>query len=293
MTGGLLVGRRKRAHDVAEQLEAMIGTGEFEIGSQLPSEKDLMTRFGVGRPAVREALFLLQQQGLLELQSGIRARVVPPTSRMLVDKLAGIIDRHTATPEGQEQMEQTRLLFEAGCAWFAAEAATAEDIARIETALDANVAALGRIPEFIRTDVAFHHEIVATTRNPIFEATHEVMVGWLTEQRTTTIHIPDADHLSIRDHRAIFEAIAAKDPIRAQHEMTTHLKLISRLYKEARRLSDSILRKMSRDVAARVRSEQQAAWMTVFQPAPALGGRSKAGRAARRKSAVTSKGGKG
>ena len=70
----LPVGRRKRAHDVADKLEAMIAADEFEVGSQLPSEKELMARFGVGRPAVREALFMLQQQGRIEIASGARAR---------------------------------------------------------------------------------------------------------------------------------------------------------------------------------------------------------------------------
>ena len=80
----LPVGRRKRAHDVAEKLEALIAADEFEVGSHLPSEKELMARFGVGRPAVREALFMLQQQGRIEIASGTRARVISPTPAFLV-----------------------------------------------------------------------------------------------------------------------------------------------------------------------------------------------------------------
>ena len=46
----------------------MIVADEFEVG-YLPSEKELMARFQVGRPAVREALFMLQQQGRIEIAS--------------------------------------------------------------------------------------------------------------------------------------------------------------------------------------------------------------------------------
>ena len=145
-------------------------------------------------------------------------------------------------------MEQARLLFEAGVAWQAAQVATDEDIARLKKALDANVAAMGNIAEFIRTDVAFHYELNAITRNPIFAAVHEILVEWLIDQRTTTIHMPDADRFSVRDHTSIYEAVAAHDPMRAFHEMGSHLRLISQLYHESKRLSQEILRDIARDV---------------------------------------------
>ena len=220
------VGRRKRSHEIVELLEKAITGGEFQVGSQLPSEKVLAERFKVGRPSVREALFLLQQQGFVDITSGTRARVTAPTSSFLMGQLAGFVKRVTATGQGQNQMEQARLLFEAGVAWQAADVATDEDIARLKRALDANVAAVGNTAEFIRTDVAFHYELTAITRNPIFSAVHDILVEWLIDQRTTTIHMPDADRLSVRDHTSIYEAVAAHDPMRAFHEMGSHLRLI-------------------------------------------------------------------
>ena len=255
-----LVGRRKRSHEIAELLEKAIAGGEFEVGSQLPSEKVLAERFGVGRPSVREALFLLQQQGLVDVTSGTRARVTAPTSNLLVGQLAGFIKRLAATPEGQTQMEQARLLFEAGVAWQAAQVATERGYRAAKKALDANVAAMGNIAEFIRTDVAFHYELNAITRNPIFAAVHEILVEWLIDQRTTTIHMPDADRFSVRDHTSIYEAVAAHDPMRAFHEMGSHLRLISQLYHESKRLSREILRDIARDVAERMDREKQNMW---------------------------------
>jgi GntR family transcriptional regulator, sialic acid-inducible nan operon repressor len=263
----LPLGRRKRAHDVADHIEKSITSGEFEVGSKLPSEKELMERFGVGRPAVREALFILQQQGLVEITSGARARVTAPTPKFLTGQLGGLVKRVSATGEGQAHMEQVRLLYEAGVAWQAAQQATDEDIARLKRALDANAAALGNTPEFIRTDVAFHYELTVITRNPIFTVVHETLVEWLIDQRTTTIHMPDADRFSVRDHTAIYEAVAARDPMRAFHEMTSHLRLISQLYTESKRLSEEILRNVARDVAARIDREMQAMWVGA-RPAP-------------------------
>ena len=118
-------------------------------------------------------------------------------------------------------MEQTRLLFEAGVAWQAARVATDEDIRPPEGGARCQCRGASAIRAvFIRTDVAFHSELTVITRNPVFIGVHDALVGWLIDQRTTTIHMPDADRLSIRDHTAIYEAVAARDPMRAFHEMT-------------------------------------------------------------------------
>ena len=49
--------RRRLSDEVVDRLEGLIHSGEFGLGDKLPSERDLMERFGVGRPSVREALF--------------------------------------------------------------------------------------------------------------------------------------------------------------------------------------------------------------------------------------------
>jgi len=252
--------KRKRADEIAEHIERAISTGEFKEGSPMPSEKELSERFGVGRPSVREALFILQQQGLVEISSGTRARVTAPSGKFLTGQIASLIRRLSLTGEGHGYMQQTRLMFEAGVAWQAARTATDEDVVRLKAALDANVAALGNTQEFIRTDVAFHYELTAITRNPVFKGIHDTLVGWLIDQRTTTIHMPDADRLSVRDHTAIYEAVAARDPMRAFHEMTSHLRLISELYSESKRLADEILRQVARDVAGRIERERESMW---------------------------------
>jgi len=254
------LGRRKRADEIAEHIERAISTGEFKEGTSLPSEKELSERFGVGRPSVRQALFILQQQGLVEITSGARASVTAPSGKFLTGQLASLIRRMASTGQGHEHMEQTRLLFEAGVAWQAARVATDEDVRRLKAALDANAAAIGNTAVFIRTDVAFHYELTVITRNPVFTGVHDALVGWLIDQRTTTIHMPDADTLSVRDHTAIYEAVAARDPMRAFHEMTSHLRLISELYRESKRLSDEILRQVARDVAGRIERERQSMW---------------------------------
>src|SRR5215475_6186747 len=87
------LGRRRRADEIAEHIERAISTGEFKEDTALPSEKELAKRFGVGRPSVRQALFTLQQQGLVEVTSGTRARVTAPSGKFLTGQLASLIRR--------------------------------------------------------------------------------------------------------------------------------------------------------------------------------------------------------
>jgi GntR family transcriptional repressor for pyruvate dehydrogenase complex len=223
-----------------------------------------MQRFGVGRPAVREALFFLQQQGLVEIVNGARARVASGTRHALSQQLVTVSKRISATRHGQENLERGRLLFEAGLAWCAAASATDADIVALKAKLDANVAAVGDEVEFIRTDVAFHYQLAVITRNPIFLSIHDMLTDWLIDQRTTTFHMPDADVFSVRDHTAVYEAVAARDPARAFHEMASHIQLIGRLYREAKLLSTEILRDLTRDVAKRFQREKEARWASSF-----------------------------
>lgn len=262
------VGRRTRADDVADLLTELIESGEFAVGSQLPSEKELAERFGVGRPSVRQALFYLQQQGSVQIASGTRARVARPSFDFMNEQVIALVKRTASTPEGQKHMEMARLLFEPGVALQAAMVATDEDIADFKRRLDANIAAAGNHPLFVRTDVNFHYKLTEITRNPVFLAVHEVMRDWLIDQRTNTIALVGVDQVSIRDHTAIYEAVAAREPMRAFHEMTSHLRLISEFYQEAKRISDSVFRNMVADVTKRVGNEMQQLWKTGHAPGP-------------------------
>src|SRR3546814_19280946 len=66
--------RRKLADEVFDRLKAMIVSGERSPGESLPSERELMARLGVGRPAIRDAMPALAPPGLATIRHGERAR---------------------------------------------------------------------------------------------------------------------------------------------------------------------------------------------------------------------------
>lgn len=221
--------RRKLYEEVVDHLERMIHEGKFAESERLPSERDLMRLFGVGRPAIREALFHLRKMGLVEIRSGERARITQPTPKFVIDSLAGTARLMIAAPGGVQNFQNARLFFEVGLARHAALNASAEDLASFEAALEANRQSIGDLKRFERTDVAFHYVLALVPRNPIFTAIHTALAEWLLEQRQTTL-APGQDVRAFQAHRAIFKAIAARDPDRAEIAMRAHLEYVARRY---------------------------------------------------------------
>jgi DNA-binding FadR family transcriptional regulator len=190
-----------------------------------------MRQFGVGRPAVREALFHLRKMGLIEIRSGERARVTRPTPQFVIGALSGTARHMLGAPGGVHDFQDARLFFEVGLARHAARHASPEDIADFETALIANREAIGDLKRFQKTDVDFHDVLAVVPGNPIFTAIHAALAEWLLEQRQTTL-VRGEDVRAYEAHRKIFEAVAAQDADRAEEAMREHLARVARRYND-------------------------------------------------------------
>lgn len=157
--------RKKLSEMVEEELEQMIRRREFGEGEQLPSERELMAFFNVGRPSVREALAALKRKGLVQINNGERARVSRPSADTIIGELSGMAKDFLSHPGGIAHFEQLRLFFESSLVRYAAEHATDEQIDLLAKALGINSQSLDNNAAFIRSDVDFHRvlaEILVT-----------------------------------------------------------------------------------------------------------------------------------
>ncbi len=222
--------RRKLYEDIVAHLEAMISEGKYAPGDRLPSERDMMENFGVGRTAVREALFALQKKGLVAIANGERARITFPTAHGMIDDLSGVARHMLSQPGGIAHFQQARSFLEVSLARYAAEYATSDEIERLRQALLTNQRALDDKEEFIRTDVAFHYVLAEIPHNPIFTAMHEALVNWLTEQRATSTLARGSSRAAYRAHRMIYEAIASRQVDGAGQAMKQHLEEVAKYY---------------------------------------------------------------
>ena len=215
--------RKKLSDEVRIRLEEMIRDEVFPEGSTLPSERDLMEMFDVGRPSIREALYALERMGLLRIASGERPKVIRPTPQHLLKSLSGTANLLLERPQGVAHFEQARLFMETSIARHAAEAASDSQIEALAAALGRNEQTIPKARAFAITDVAFHRALTEIPGNPIFVSMHDALVDWLINQR----HLPSDPEVSNRKsfegHVQVYEAIRARDPQAAADAMRQHL----------------------------------------------------------------------
>lgn len=223
--------RRKLSHEVFDRLVQAIQSGEFAPDEQLPSERALMARFGVGRPAIREAMQSLDQMGLIRIAHGERARVTLPTLGTILDQVSGaMVQLLTRVPGGLDELKQARLLLETGLVRVAARQATPETTARLRAALEECRDASGDQARFVAADMAFHRRIAAMSGNGLIEALSHGMLDWLMRFKRELVSARGAERLTIAEHERITEAIAARDEDAAAMAMTEHLTRADSLY---------------------------------------------------------------
>lgn len=223
--------RRKLSDEVFDRLERMITTGELKPGDEMPSERVLMERFGVGRPAIREAMQSLASRGLVAISHGERAKVLQLTARSIlqqVDLTAKIMLSQSA--DTLEHLKNSRIFFERGMVRDAATKATAEDIAELEAILEAQRQALGQADAFMSADMQFHMRIAQVSGNPIFVAVSEAMLAWLRTYHTELLIWTGKEQLTLSEHAEILEKIAAHDADGAEAALLRHLERSRALY---------------------------------------------------------------
>ena len=227
--------RRKLSDQVFERLLALIKQGEFAPDQHLPSERDLMLRFGGGRPAVREALQSLATMGLISISHGERARVTQPNAFGVIAQLDHAARHLLATsPQSLEHLKEAREFFEVGMAREAAAKANRADVTRLTEAIAVQAAQLGKDPAaFVAADMNFHTNIAAVTRNPIFEASSRAMLQWLSLFHVGVLAWRGRERRTLADHREILAAIAANDAELAASAMRSHLRRSRSTYERA------------------------------------------------------------
>lgn len=224
--------RRKLSDLVLERLLEMIRSQEIAPGELMPSERDLMERFGVGRPAVREALQSLDTMGLINISHGERARVTPLSAETAIRQIDGVAQLLiSSSPDNLEHLKSARRFFEIGMARIAAGRVKPADIGELRGLVEAQRSALGDSQAFIAADIAFHRKIATLSGNPIFVAVSEAMLGWLFQYHAEMLLWSGAEEKTLEEHAIIVDRLAESDADGAAAAMGAHLDRSGTLYR--------------------------------------------------------------
>lgn len=223
--------RRKLSDEVFARLKAMITSGELQTGDEMPSERELMERFGVGRPAIREAMQALAGMGLVVISHGERAKVLELTAQSIfrqMDMTAKIMLAKSS--DTLEHLKSARIFFERGMAREAALKGDASDMGSLREILDRQRASLGDAEAFIAADMEFHTRIARISRNPIYVAVSEAMLAWLKEYHTEMLIWTGKEKFTLAEHEEIIACLEAGDPDSAEQAVLKHLERSRALY---------------------------------------------------------------
>lgn len=221
--GGAQASGSLKLSDVAyARIAASITSGEYPLGSKLPTENELADLLKVSRPIVREALSRLRDDGLVVSRrgSGTYVRRAPQPDDRRLAPLSSIADMRRCL--------EFRLSYEAETAHRAAEALTPageqlirDALARLEQGL-----AGGEID--IESDYNFHLAVARATENRFFAAGLAAMREPITAGMNITRHfalLRTRERLLAlhEEHVRIAEAIYARSPDGARKAMQTHI----------------------------------------------------------------------
>jgi DNA-binding FadR family transcriptional regulator len=204
----------KMAELVADRIRAQLARGEFKPGDSLPSETELMQRFGVARPTMREAIRILESESLITTRRGAQKgpKVRPMDAAVLARKAGLHLQRSGAT---WRDLYEAQAVMEPGAAALAAKRRTKADLAVLRDLIE-RARQVSDVADFGPIAAEFHIALVRASKNKtltMFGETLHSLTGDLYRARIAKLR-PIGERLkaaSVALYEHIFERIEARD----------------------------------------------------------------------------------
>jgi GntR family transcriptional repressor for pyruvate dehydrogenase complex len=214
---------------VLARIEEQILAGNLRVGDRLPPERELVELLGVSRAAVREALRVLEAQGVLRARVGTGPASGSVIAAMPSEGLTQLLRLHMALANFPfMDVVEARATLERSSARLAAERATEDDLAKIRGPLvRMDQAGLAR-EEFNDCDTDFHVAIAEAGGNRLMADMTIAVSNAARHTLLTAFHkIPDWEAVAARlraEHHAIYEAIEERAAERAGDLVEAHIR---------------------------------------------------------------------
>lgn len=226
----------------ADQIRKLIRAGEYRPGERLPAERELAKRLGVSRPTVREAMIALEIAGIVDIRAGAGLFVSDAPPR-------GGPAHPSALDAGPSPFDllDARRIVECESVERAARRATRADLAAIKAAIVAMERDMAKGGDGRVADRRFHARIAATTRNGVLAS----LIGGLWDDMSAPLFdglsrrtgLPDHQHMTLADHKAIYACLRRHDAPGARAAMDAHLTHVEAILADARDLAAATRRR--------------------------------------------------
>lgn len=197
---------------VAEEIERLIVSGELKSGDPLPTEQELSDSFGVNRSTVREAIRLIEQDGMLERREGRRLFVCLPGLYDLASRATRMLMLQQTT---FQELWETAVTLEPLAARLAAQYANAQDLDRLHKNINATAEltlpgeqAEAELAALVDLDVEFHALVGAASHNrPLMLAREPISLLYKPTLIRIYSQIPQSKSRVLTAHRHIVDGL--------------------------------------------------------------------------------------
>ena len=216
----------------------MIVRGELRPGDRLPKESELAARLNLSRGSLREAVRGLALVRVLEVRQGDGTYVTSLKPELLLESISFFTELQGEEASLQQILEARRML-EAGTAALAALLATPDELATLERLVD-EMSNLDDVEAFVENDLEFHRVIAVASRNDVVIALLDNLSSRTTRARVWRgLTQSRAYERTVEEHRAIYEALAAKRGDIASAVITAHIASVASWIEHAAEDSDA------------------------------------------------------
>jgi GntR family transcriptional regulator, transcriptional repressor for pyruvate dehydrogenase complex len=209
----------KTGEVVAERLRRQIARGELTIGQRLPPEDELTAVFGIARTTLREALRILESQGLLEIRRGRTGGpvVTMPKIDSLAEGLAVTLQLQGTTAG---DLDVARQLIEPRLAGRLAESHTEDDLAALRTASDRAAFAAERADRvaFGAAALGMHETLIDRAGNTTLATISRLLHALVAQYYVRSAALSNAEKMprAVRSYRKLVRLIDAGDAAAAE-----------------------------------------------------------------------------
>lgn len=215
--------RQRLYEQVLERLRAYVEEGGLRAGDRLPTERELAERLGISRASVKQAIVVLEVQGLIEVRQGGGMRLLRDS--LDPEPVESLVERRRRLPEVLDAREA----LETKLAELAAERRTEDDLAALEQALNwmEDEIAAGR--HGIEGDRRFHAAVTAAAHSPLMAEFMRSIADQIGESRAESLRQPGRPKRSFAQHRKILDAIAEGRSKAAAAAMRRHVRTVAQV----------------------------------------------------------------
>jgi len=212
---------RRLSDSAVDQILGLVNAGQLAPGSRMPPERELITRLGVSRTSLREAIRILETLGVLRVVPGRGTWVREDYQQPKLGETIAWLPSHE---HDVMQLFEVRETLEVKAAQLAAERATADELVSMSVSIQRlqEAIAAGDYDGMLAADSMFHEALGAASGNALLVELLGHVYSMVQRVRKALIAMPGRPEAILREHISVMEAILSRNARLAAKAIQTH-----------------------------------------------------------------------